>query len=140
MPFRYPSRVTATGNVYLLINNQQDTSSIQNCILSRTSTCFWHLLCPSSGVISCTRGKWYVICKLCGRCLADSGSFQPDSSRQRPHNLHETYQFPRVQPITPDDGHSRCHKRVEVRDKIQFWIVEESCCLFKRRLSRCTVT
>jgi hypothetical protein len=46
--------------------------------------------------------------------------FQSDSPRQRPHNLHERYQFPRVQLITPDDGHSRCPKRVEFRDKIKF--------------------
>jgi hypothetical protein len=36
-------------------------------ILSRNSTCFGHLLCPSSGVISCTCGNWYVPCRLCGR-------------------------------------------------------------------------
>jgi hypothetical protein len=48
-------------------------------ILSRNSTCFGHLLCPSSGVISCTRGNWYVSCRLCGRCLGESGwnLFQP---------------------------------------------------------------
>jgi hypothetical protein len=51
------------------INNQQDISSIQNFILSRNSTCFGHLLCPSSWVISCTRGNWYVSCRLCGRIL-----------------------------------------------------------------------
>jgi hypothetical protein len=39
---------------------------------------------------------------------------------QRPHNLHETYQLPRVQLITPDDGHGRCPKHVEFRDKIKF--------------------
>jgi hypothetical protein len=43
---------------------------------------------------------------------------QPDSPRQRPHTLHETYQLSRVQLITPDDGHSRCPKHVEFRDKI----------------------
>jgi hypothetical protein len=59
--------------------------------------------------------------------------FQPDSPRQRPHNLHETYQLPRVQLITPDDGHSRCPKRVEFRDKIKFWILDASCWLFIRR-------
>ena len=53
----------------LRINNQQGASSIQNFILSRNSTYFGHLLCPSSGVISCTRGNWYVSCRLCGRCL-----------------------------------------------------------------------
>ena len=57
----------------LRVNNQQDASSIQNFILSRNCTSFGHLLCPSSGVISCTRGNWYVSCRLCGRCLAESG-------------------------------------------------------------------
>jgi hypothetical protein len=57
----------------LRINNQQDASSIQNFILSRNSTCFGHFLCPSSGVISCTRGNWYVSCRLCGRFLGGSG-------------------------------------------------------------------
>jgi hypothetical protein len=57
----------------LRVNNQQDASSIQNFILLRNSTCFGHLLCPSSGVIYCTRGNWYVSCRLCGRCLGESG-------------------------------------------------------------------
>ena len=46
--------------------------------------------------------------------------FQPDSPRQRPHNLHETYQLQRVQLITPDDGHRRCLKHVDFYDKINF--------------------
>jgi hypothetical protein len=54
--------------ITLRINNQQDPPCIQNFILSRNSTCFGHLLCPSSGVISCTRGNCYVSCRLCGRC------------------------------------------------------------------------
>jgi hypothetical protein len=33
--------------------------------------------------------------------------FNPVSPRQGPHNLHEIYQLPRVQLITPDDGHRR---------------------------------
>jgi hypothetical protein len=45
---------------------------------------------------------------------------QPDSPRQGPHNLRETYQLPRVQLITPDDGHRRWPKHVEFRDKIKF--------------------
>ena len=64
--------------------------------------------------------------------------FQPDSPRQRSHNLYESYQLPRVQLITPDDGHSRCPKHVEFRDKIKFWIIGASCWIFIRRLSRCT--
>jgi hypothetical protein len=91
-------------------------------ILSRNSTCFGHLLCPSSGVISCTRGNWYVSSMLWGRF-----NFQPDSPRQRPHNLHETYQLPRVQLISPDDGHGRCPKHVEFRDKIK--ILDTRCIL-----------
>jgi hypothetical protein len=62
------------------------------------------------------------------------------SPRQRPHNLHETYQSPRVQLITPDDGHRRCPKHVEFRDKIKFWVLDASFWLFVRSLSRCTVT
>jgi hypothetical protein len=53
------------------INNQQDASSIQKFILSRNFKCFGHLLCPSSGVISCARGNWYVSFRLCG--LGESG-------------------------------------------------------------------
>jgi hypothetical protein len=120
----------------LLINNQQDASSIQNFILSRNSTCFGHLLCPSSGVISCTRDNWYV---SCGRCLGVR-LFQPDSPRQRPHNLHETYQLPRVQLITPDDGHRRRPKHVEFRDKIKFWILDASSWLFLRSIQFCLKT
>jgi hypothetical protein len=60
--------------------------------------------------------------------------FQPDSPRQRSHNLHETYQLPCLQLITPDDGHRRCLKHIEFRDRIKFWIFDASC-LFTRRLS-----
>jgi hypothetical protein len=45
---------------------------------------------------------------------------EPHCPRQRPHNLHETYQLSRVQLITPDDEHSRCPTPVEFRDKIKF--------------------
>ena len=41
--------------------------------------------------------------------------------------------------LTPDDGHLRCPKHVELSDKIRFWIFDASCWLFIRRLSRCTV-
>jgi hypothetical protein len=37
---------------------------------------------------------------------------EPEAPRQRPHYLHETYELPRVQLITPDDGHRRCPKHV----------------------------
>jgi hypothetical protein len=64
------------------------------------------------------------------RPLPRTVKLEPDSPRQRPHNLHETYQLPSVQLITPDDGHSRCPKHVEFRDKIKFWIHDASCWLF----------
>jgi hypothetical protein len=47
-------------------NNLKVATSIQNFILSQNSTCFSHLLCPSSAVISCTRGNFYVSCRLFG--------------------------------------------------------------------------
>ena len=121
----------------LHINNQQYASSIQNFSLSRNSTCFRHLLCPSSGVISCTCGNWLcfmqVMWPLPRRIGLELSLFQSDSPRQRPHNLHETYQLPRVQLITPDDGHRRCPKHVEFRDKIKLWILDASCWLLMRR-------
>jgi hypothetical protein len=53
-------------------------------------------------------------------------------SLQRPHNLHETYQLPRIQLITPDDGRSRCPKNVELRDKINFgYLVHLVCYLYE---------
>jgi hypothetical protein len=64
---------------------------------------------PIIGSYHCTIGNWYVSCRL-----------EPDPPRKRPHKLHETYQLPRVQLITPDDGHRRCPKHVEFRDKINF--------------------
>ena len=79
-----------------LTNNMHQVSKI--FILSWNSTCFGHLLCPSSGVITCTSQV--------------GTAFQPNSRIQRPHNLHETYQLPCVQLITPDDGHRRCAKHV----------------------------
>jgi hypothetical protein len=66
------------------INNQQDASSIQNFILSRNSTCCGHLLCPSSGVISCKRGNWYVSCRLCGRCLGNVNRCRTFSPMSQP--------------------------------------------------------
>jgi hypothetical protein len=65
--------------------------------------------------------------------LDELKNFQPDCTRQRQHNLHETYQLPRVQMINPDDGHRRCPKHVEFRDKMKFLILDASCWLFIRR-------
>jgi len=46
-----------------------------------------------------------------------------DSARKQPHNLHEAYQLPCVQWITPDDGHRRCPKHVGFYDKNKFCIL-----------------
>jgi hypothetical protein len=53
-----------------------------------------------------------------------------DCPRKRPHNLHETYQLPSVQLITPDDGHGRCPKPVDFRDKIHFGYLMQLVCYF----------
>jgi hypothetical protein len=42
------------------------------------------------------------------------------TASKRSHNLHETYQLPRVQLIIPDDGLRRYQKHVEFYDKINF--------------------
>ena len=68
---------------------------------------------------------------FCHETLHVSGIFC--AHHQRPHNLHETYQLPRVQLITPDNGHRRCPKHVEFRDEIKFWILGASCWLFIRK-------
>ena len=49
--------------------------------------------------------------------------FQPDSASKRSHTLHEAYQLPCVQWITPDDGHRRCPKHVGFYGKNKFWIL-----------------
>ena len=49
--------------------------------------------------------------------------FQPDSAWKRSHSLHEAYQLPCVQWITPNDGHRRCPKHVGFYDKNIFWIL-----------------
>jgi len=49
--------------------------------------------------------------------------FLPESARKQSHNLHEAYQLPCVQRITPDDGHRRCPKHVGFYDKNTFWVL-----------------
>ena len=44
--------------------------------------------------------------------------FQPVSARKWSHSLHETYQLPCIQQITPDNGHRRCPKHAQFYDKI----------------------
>ena len=82
---------------------------------------------------------WQLICFMQVMWLLPRRvRFQPDSPRQRPHNLHETYQLPRVQQlITRDDGRRRCPKHVEFSDKIKFWIFDTSCWSFILRSSDC---
>ena len=59
---------------------------------------------------------------------------EPDPARKWSHNLHETYQLPSVQYITPDDGHRRCPKHAEFYEKIKFWIFDASRWLFYMKI------
>ena len=68
------------------------------------------------------------------------GTFQTDSARKRSHNLHETYQLPCLQRITPDDGQRRCPNHVEFYNKINFGYLRHLVGCFIRNVSRCTVT
>jgi hypothetical protein len=75
-------RSASTVSGILLINNQQDASSVKNfCFVTKL-----YMFRTSSVPIT--------------------GSYQ----------LY-TYQFPRVELVTPGDGHRRCPKHVEFRDK-----------------------
>ena len=117
----------------LRISNQQDASSIQNFYFATKLYMFRASTVPI--IRSYQLYTWQLVCFMQVMWpLPGTVMLQPDSPRQRPHNLHEIYQLPRVQLITPDDGHRRCPKHVEFRDKIKFWVTDESCGLFIRRL------
>ena len=100
----------------LRINNQQDASIIQHFYFVTKLSMFGASSVPI--IRSYQLYTWQLVCfmqimwPLPGRVM-----LEPDSPR--PHNLHETGQLPRVQLITPDDGHRRCPKHVEFRDKIK---------------------
>ena len=55
---------------YVRIKQPTRCSKYPKFIFSLNSTCFGHLLCPSSEVIYFTLGNWYVSCWLCDRFLA----------------------------------------------------------------------
>jgi hypothetical protein len=112
----------------LRINNQQDASSIQNFYFIMKL----YIFRASVPIIrSYQLYTWQLLCSMQVMWLLPRRvRFQPESPRQRPHNLNETNQLPCVQLITPDDGHRRCLKHVEFRDKIKFWILDASCWLF----------
>jgi hypothetical protein len=80
-----------------------------------------------------------VMWPLLGRVRLEL-QIQRDSPRQRSQNAHETHQLPCVRLITPDDGHRRCPKHVEFRDKINLGYLMNLVDYFIRGLSRCTVT
>jgi hypothetical protein len=70
-----------------------------------------------------TFGNWLHSCHQTIDYLYGT-EFQPDCHRQRPHNLHETSQLPRVQLITPDDGHSsRCPKHSWQNEILDTWCI-----------------
>ena len=47
--------------------------NIQHLFCHKKTTFFGHLLCPSSGVIYCTHGKWFISCRLCDHFPAETG-------------------------------------------------------------------
>ena len=91
----------------LRINNQIDASNTQNL--------FCHETLHVSGIFCAHHQELYQLYTWQLLCF-----MQPDSPRQRPHNLRETYQLPTIQLITPDDEQRRCLKHAEFRDKINF--------------------
>jgi hypothetical protein len=95
----------------LRINNQQDASIIQNFYFV-TKLYMFRTSVPI--IRSYQMYTWQLVCFM-------QVMLEPDSPRQWPHNLHETYQLPRVQLINPDDGHRRCPKHVEFSDKIKIF-------------------
>ena len=102
----------------LHINNQQDAASIHNFYFV---TKLYMLRASSVSIISSYQlYTWHLVCFMQVMWpLSRRVRLEPDSTRQRPHNPHETYQLPRVKLITPDDGYRRCKKHVEFRDKIK---------------------
>ena len=48
-----------------------------------------------------------------------------EPARKRSHNLHERYELPCVEWITPEDGHRKCPKHVGFYDKINvgYWCI-----------------
>jgi hypothetical protein len=85
-----------------------------------SKTLFCHETLHVSGIFCASQQELSAVSVAIGMFHAGYvAMFQPDSPRQRPHNLHKTYQLQRVQLITPDDGHRGCPKRVEFRDKIK---------------------
>jgi hypothetical protein len=107
-------------------NNQLDTSNIQNL--------FCHKTLQFSGIFCAHHLELFAVNVAIGTLE------QPDSLRQQPHNLRETYQLPCVQQVTPDEGHRRCPKHVEFHDKINFGYLMHLVGYFIRNLSRYTAT
>ena len=111
---------------YLLLNNQADALIIAVLFYCKTL----HV----SGIFSAHHQEFSTVHAALvsfvqvsdDRLQAESGwniIFQPDSARKQSHNLHEAYQLPCVQWITPDDGHRRCPKLVGFYVRNKFWIL-----------------
>ena len=68
------ANIFSINNLILRINNQQGVSSMQNFYFVTKLYMFWASSVPIIRSFSCTRGNWYVSCRLCGRCIGESGS------------------------------------------------------------------
>jgi hypothetical protein len=102
----------------LHINYQQDASSIQNFYFVTKLYMFRGSFVPI--IRSYQLYMWQLVCFMQVMWpLPRKVRLEAVPPRQPPHNLHETYQLPSVQLITPADGHKRCPKHVEFRDKIK---------------------
>jgi hypothetical protein len=104
----------SSGNFH--INNQRDALSIQNFYFVMKLYMFWASSVPI--IRSYQLYTWQLVCFVQVMWPLPL-ELQPDSPTQWPHNLHETYQLPCLQLITPDDGHRRCPKHVDFCDKIK---------------------
>ena len=117
-------------------NKTNRRTNFPNLFLSRNSTCFGQFLCPSSGVFHCTFSTGICHAGLMTAFKHD----HPGRAWKLSSNLHDIYQFSKVQWKIPDDGQRNCPKHVEFLDKNKFGKLMRLLVLLKRNLLRCTVT
>jgi len=115
-PYEFYVHMTVHRNKFLFNKTNRRTNS-PNLFLSRNSTCFGQLLCPSSGVFPCTFGTG--ICHT-GLMTVWSTTILV---------VHETCH---VQWKTPDDRQSNCPKHVEFLDKNKYGKLVRLFILLKR--------
>ena len=113
------------SSTFFVYNNQLDASNTHNLFCHKTLHvsgifCAHHQELSTVQLVVCTFHAGYVTASQQSQV---GTPFQPDSARKLSHNLHEAYQSPCVQWITPGDGHRRCPKHVGFCGKNKFWIL-----------------